>query len=187
MNKKSILHMLGLALMLFLLTSCADEVDKTPVTLGVDPRLREFYSTRGGDERIGLPVGGVLSQGDILMQVFENAINVYNPSAPVGEQVGFMKLGHNFVIEDPAPRGLVVEVHLQLNQHVVFDDFISLFNGMGGVRFVGYPLTSVRKTMKRAATSNILKICGFIASIPTRRVRRVCYLMGCMNASVTLP
>lgn len=161
MNKKAILHMLGLALMLFLLTSCAEEVDKTPTNLGVDQRLREFYSTSGGDQTVGLPVGGVLSQGDTLMQVFENAIIVYNPSAPAGEQVGFMKLGHNFVTEDPTPRGLVVEGQLQLNEHVVFDDFVSLFNGMGGVRFVGYPLTSVRKNDEEGRYEQYFENLGF--------------------------
>lgn len=164
MNKKAILRMFGLALMLVLLTSCADEVEKTPITLGVDQRLREFYSISGGDQTVGLPVGGVLSQGNTVMQVFENAIIVYNPAAPAGEQVGFMKLGHNFVTEDSAPRGLVVEGQIQPKEHVVFADFIPLFNGMGGVRFVGYPLTSVRKNDEEGRYEQYFENLGFYRS-----------------------
>jgi hypothetical protein len=161
MNKKAILHMLGLALMLFLLTSCDDEVDKTPITLGVDQRLREFYSTSGGAETVGLPVGDVLPQGDTIMQVFENAIIVYNPSAAAGEQVGFLKLGHNFVTEDPALRELVVGGQTQLNGHVVFDEFLPMFQGLGGVRFVGNPLTSVRKNDEQGRYEQYFENLGF--------------------------
>lgn len=110
----------------------------------VDLRFREFYDLQGGDEFLGPAIAPMFSAGTRQMQFTLNALLVYDEQLAPGERFNFEPLGLKFGYQDP-----VLPIPEQpdlryLNGHVIFTEFVPTFDKLGGLRFVGNPLTEVR-------------------------------------------
>jgi len=108
-------------------------------------RFREFYDLQGGAELLGKPVSGAFNENGSQYQVLENGIMVYNPTATAGEQFNFQPLAQNFVKQTSLPTQLAISGQTVLGGHIIYDEFSATFNRLGGLRFVGNPVTDVRK------------------------------------------
>jgi hypothetical protein len=86
---------------------------------------------------------------------------VYRPSAPTGEQFTFLALAQNFVTEDCTPEGLAISGQTTVGKHVIYDEFLVMFNRMGGLRFVGQPVTEVRINDEESRYEQYFENMGF--------------------------
>ncbi|MDX9990691.1 MAG: hypothetical protein RBS68_01460 [Anaerolineales bacterium] len=163
-------------LMILLLPACANGTP-TPNQAGIDIRFREFYDLQGGENLLGKPVSAIINQENAQYQVLENAIMVYRPSAPAGEQFTFLALAHNFVSEDSTPAGLEMAGQTTVGRHVIYDEFLALFNRLGGLRFVGQPVTEVRINDEQSRYEQYFENMGFykLISDPSETVRLLPY------------
>jgi hypothetical protein len=181
MAHRSMISISGTLLIILLLSACANGT-QTPDPVGVDMRFREFYDLQGGSDLLGGPVSGTINEDGAQYQVLENAIMIYKSSAPAGEQFDFLPLAHNFVRQDDTPEGLAISGQTSLGGHIVYDEFSVMFNRMGGVRFVGHPLTEVRKNDEESRYEQYFEKLGFyrLFSDPVGKVHLLPYgLMEC--------
>jgi len=98
----------------------------------------------GGEATLGRALGPSFVEEGLQYQITENAVLRYDPSAPIGEKFGFAPTAIRLVNADaPLPildqRGVT-----SFNGYVVYEEFMPSFERLGGLRFLGDPLTEVR-------------------------------------------
>lgn len=145
-----------------LLAGCSDAV--TPASQEIDPLFREFYNLRGGVEALGPALGPAFEQNGLRLQICANAVLQYDPAAAEGEKFGFAPVATAFVqadapLEVPEQEGIRI-----LNGHILYPDFVSLFDSMGGLRFVGNPLTEARVNTEQHRVEQYFERLGFYRS-----------------------
>jgi hypothetical protein len=129
--------------LLFASYGCADEATQ-PGSQQVDTRFRDFYDLQGGGAVLGPAIAPMFSDGTRQLQYTLNALLIYDEQLPPGERFNFEPLGSRFGYQDP-----VLPIPEQpgiryLNGHVIFAEFVPIFDKLGGLRFAGNPLTEVR-------------------------------------------
>jgi len=171
-------------LLVFLLGGCGSTSPAPAVE--VDPLFREFYTLRGGKETLGPALGPALEQNGIRLQICANAVLQYDPAAPEGEKFGFAPVAADFVQADtplavPEQNGIRV-----LNGHLLYPDFVEVFDHMGGLRFVGQPLTEAHVNPEQQRVEQYFERLGFYRSFadPQAPVQLLPYgLMDCHQQS----
>lgn len=153
---------LSILLAIFALTACTGAPPPTtPDPIPVEMLFREFYGLRGGEKVLGKAISPIFERNGMQYQILENAIMVYKPSEPPGEQFDFEPVANNFGIKDVGYAGLSISNQVNLGGLVIYDRFINVFESMGGVRFVGYPLTHVRKNDEAGRYEQFFEKMGF--------------------------
>jgi len=146
------------------LVGCGGEanVENTAAGVGIDARFSEFYNLLGGEGQFGKALGPAFQQDAKIMQYTENTLLVYDEGLPSGERFNFEPLGIAFQISDPPLPAPENQPDVRyLNGHVVFADFVPLFDQLGGVRFVGNPLTEVRWNAEQSRYEQYFEKMGF--------------------------
>lgn len=130
----------------FGLLGCAGAGEpNAPARTEIDSRFIEFYNLIGGERTLGKSLGPAFQRDGKIMQYTQNALMVYDERRPVGDRFNFEPLGASFQISDPplpAPENQPEARYI--NGYIVPAEFAPLFDQLGGVRFVGYPLTQAR-------------------------------------------
>jgi hypothetical protein len=164
-----------LASLMFFFAAC--ETITPPPGLNVDSRFREFYDLQGGETRLGKAISPIFNQDEMQYQITENTILIYIPTAPAGEQFNFLALAQNFINEDnPLPEYENLGLYA-IQGHLVYDEFVPMFKRMGGLRFVGRPLTEVRVNLEQSRYEQYFEKMGFyrLFSDPSGTVRLLPY------------
>ncbi|PWH11921.1 MAG: hypothetical protein DDG60_15815 [Anaerolineae bacterium] len=131
-------------------------------TIGIDGRFIEFYNLMGGERTLGKALGPAFPQDGKISQYTENVLMVYDESKPVGERFNFAPLGNTFGLSDPPlPIPENQSEVRYLNGHILSADFAALFDSLGGVRFVGYPLTEARWNPEKSRYEQYFEKMGF--------------------------
>ena len=113
-------------------------------TYPVAPQFRELYAYLGGNATLGPAISDVILNGNLSMQYTEKALMVYDPYAPSDRQHYLAPLGKEFGFLDPPVPMPQAGGPLYVDGHIVYADFVSLYEELGGVRYAGKPLTEVR-------------------------------------------
>lgn len=155
----------------------------TTVRIDIDTRFSEFYNLIGGERALGKALGPVFQQGVKFMQYTENALLTYDESLPAGERFNFEPLGVSFLISDPPLPAPANQPGVRyLNGHVVFADFVPLFDQLGGLRFVGNPLTEVRLNTEKSRYEQYFEKMGFYQKVGETQVYLLPYgLIACQG------
>lgn len=142
------------------LAGCANATP-TPA-VGVDARFIEFYNLMGGERTLGKALGPAFQREGKVWQYTENALMVYDESKPVGDRFNFAPIGLSLQVSDPPLPAPEDQPDVRyLNGHIVFNGFEPLFDSLGGVRFVGYPLTEVRWNPEQSRYEQYFEKMGF--------------------------
>jgi hypothetical protein len=142
----------------------------------------------GGANLLGNPIAPSFSDGKRLLQFTENVLMAYDESLPPGERFNFEPLGLSFQVQD---QGLPVSGEQPniryLNGHIIFADFVPLFDQLGGVRFVGNPLTEVRLNTEKSRYEQYFEKMGFYRTLDNNQVHLLPYgLAACRQTQSQL-
>lgn len=133
---------------------------RNPGTYTVDPALREFYDTLGGEETIGPAISRLFPYKTRECQYMQNALLCRDPQATDVERFGFFPLGRTFEIQmDP-------ERKAQAGEHVVdgvpiYEEFLPLYEKLYGAHYVGRPLSEVRLNYEQKRIEQYFENVGF--------------------------
>lgn len=151
----------------------------------VEPVFAEFYDFLGGEERLGLPLSPLHFEGQIQTQYFEAAQLVYDPSAAPSERYSLAPLGEQMDVRDePLPNPGLPNV-LFVEGYIVYEGFASLYQEMGGQRYVGKPLTGVRYIESQNRVEQYFENLGFYINLdgPSKGVQLMAYgQLACAQA-----
>jgi len=142
LRQSLIFILLGLAL-----SACASatsaENPLLPEHYTVDPLFREFYEMLGGEETLGPAISPLFEYRYFKYQYTVAALMVYDPQAPGGQYFSLGALGLDLGISEPAVPRPEAPGARYVEGHVISPLFVSLYERLGGARFVGVPLTEV--------------------------------------------
>lgn len=151
----------------------------------IDTRFSQFYDLQGGESVLGKAIAPVFSDGTSQMQYTSNALLIYNENLPSGERFNFEKLGVLFDQQDPRLPVPEQQGIRYINGHVVYAEFVPLFEQLGGVRFVGNPLTEVRLNTEANRYEQYFEKMGFYRNLaePENEVHLLPYgLIACRKS-----
>lgn len=144
------------------LMGCADEIPASQQAVAIDVHFSEFYTLMGGVRTLGDGIGPVFQNGTRLMQFTENSLMSYDEILPLGERFNFEPLGTKLPVADPGlPLAENQPGSRYLNGHVIFANFTALYDQLGGVRFVGKPLSDVRLNQEKNRYEQYFEKMGF--------------------------
>lgn len=118
-------------------------VHRSTLTIEIDPVFRSFYEHHGGDEVFGRAISPVQKKGSSEYQCTEAACIMFNPNQPENDRFKLASLGNEMGIFEPQ----VPDPHddaMFINGHIIYHEFVPLYQKLGGMNFVGRPLTEVR-------------------------------------------
>ena len=159
---------LVLSLMLFLmLSACSANGNKltsaaTPEgALPVDPLFREFYDMLGGAKTIGPAISPVFTLNNRKYQYTQNALLEYDTDNAPSERFRLANLGLDMGITEPVVAKPTQTGLTYTDGHVIFKNFISIYNKLGGSRYVGKPLTEVHFNPEKQRFEQYFENVGF--------------------------
>jgi len=115
----------------------------------VDPVFREFYDQLGGVDVLGKAISPLFLHNNIKYQYTVSGLMTFEPLAPANMRFHLAALGLDMGIsEPPVPRPELGDVRY-VDGHIVYNDFISLYEKLGGARFVGRPITEVHYNLEK--------------------------------------
>jgi hypothetical protein len=107
----------------------------------VHPLFQEIYDRLGGVDILGFPINEALSYNGFAQQYTENALLIYDSSAPATQQFSLAPLGLEFYHPDPPLTNNGAYVKGTQNGLIVYKRFTNLFHQLDGTRYVGRPIS----------------------------------------------
>jgi len=107
----------------------------------VDPVFREFYERFGGMEILGPPISNLVPYQHKQYQYTQAALMVLDPGQPDALRYHFAPLGLEMGIHERKVAPL--EGARYVEGHHIGPEFIPMYEMLGGIRYVGRPLTEV--------------------------------------------
>lgn len=109
----------------------------------VDPVFRDFYELLGGQDTLGPAISPLFEYKGVKYQYTLAALLVYDVYQPDGQRFLLGALGLDLRIAEPPVPQPEGENSRYINGHVIYAGFVSLYERLDGIRFVGKPLTEV--------------------------------------------
>ncbi|HEC61536.1 MAG TPA: hypothetical protein ENI27_04710 [bacterium] len=156
--KKAVAKLLKIALMykpilmtlsiitLFLFTSaCNDESSKKILVLAegsdVDPLFREFYYQQGGLETMGPAISPIFGYENVKYQYTVAGLMVFDPLVSANRRFDLAAIGLEMGISEPPVTPPDQPGVRYVNGHIIYPEFVPMYEKLGGARFVGRPIT----------------------------------------------
>ncbi len=135
MPRKLVYIIIAFALILGL-TGCDESVE--PTNDSVDSVFREFYDLLGGKDVVGPVISIMYEENGKKLQFTTAALMIFDPLASESARFQLAPLGNAMGVAEPplAPTSP--------NGHEIYPGFLPLFRQLGGTRYTGQPLTSVK-------------------------------------------
>ncbi|MCX8024347.1 MAG: hypothetical protein N3A60_04005 [Thermanaerothrix sp.] len=113
-----------------------------PGVFEVDPVFREFYRMLGGEPLLGPAITRAFRFETNVCQYTQNALMCFNPYAEDRKRFYLFPLGQVLNLrEDP---GLVSGEGPIVNGYLIYEEFVPLYDRLGGSLYAGHPLTQPR-------------------------------------------
>ena len=158
----------GLFILGMLLTSCKPQVTQPvpdPGTYLIDPMLREFYATLGGNDVLGPAISAMFNLREEQCQYTQNALLCFNSQAQGIDRYQLYPLGNSMSVAD---QNDVASVSLVGGETIsVYEEFSQLYNRLYGSLYVGHPLTKARFNPHRNRIEQYFENVGFYRDIDT--------------------
>ena len=153
-------------LIILLLTAACDDATMGGDSLlsqkiAVDPTFIEFYNRLGGEEILGPAISPLFTYRNVYYQYTVSSVMVYDPGAPASQTRSLGTLGVDMGISD-APVSKPENSDLRyVSGHVIYPLFLPLYEKLGGLRFVGEPLTEVHYNPEKGRYEQYFASLGF--------------------------
>ncbi len=146
-NGRTMHHLMIIAFAL-LLAACVASQTPEP-TIGVSPIFMDFYNLKGGSEILGPAISDAFIIDGILYQYAQNALMLFDEKAASDSRFRFAPIGLEIgVVDNPLPVSLDQSGARLLNGHIIYPGFVEIFDQLGGVKFVGNPITDLRAVVE---------------------------------------
>jgi len=127
----------------------------------IDPTFREFYELLGGEGTLGPGISPLFTHQSVYYQYTVSALLVHDPNAPASRRFSIAPLGLDMGIsEPPIPAPSTPDLRY-VEGHIIYSLFVPLYEKMGGVRFVGSPITEVHYNPERGRYEQFFANVGF--------------------------
>jgi hypothetical protein len=165
LSARRIIVLLLLSMAALILTACDsvdsfDQAEARSASSEVDPLFREFYKKLNGEVTLGPPISDVSVQGGVSYQYTLGGLMSWNPNAPASQRFSLGPIGGDMEINEPGVANPGGEARY-INGHVLGKEFYYLYEVMGGVRYVGRPLTEAHYNAERGRTEQFFENVGF--------------------------
>jgi hypothetical protein len=123
----------------------------------------DFYNFLGGEQMLGPAISPVKESGNVKSQYVVAGLMVYDPQTVSSEQYHLAPLGLVLgVAEKPVPNPDPGEPDVRyINGHIIFSEFLPLYEQLGGAQFVGRPLTEGRYNPDKQRYEQYFENLGF--------------------------
>jgi hypothetical protein len=153
--------------LVFLSAGC-EQVDVGPLstqvsesTYSIDPLFREFYDRLDGPNTLGMAISALDIQGNTKCQYTVGGLMVFDPLLPGPQRVHLAPLGVEMGIDEPdVPAPDQPGTHY-INGHIIYADFVPLYEKLGGESVVGKPLTEVHYNPDKKRHEQYFENLGF--------------------------
>ncbi|MEJ2348836.1 MAG: hypothetical protein P8Y03_03525 [Anaerolineales bacterium] len=143
----------------------------------VDPVFEDFYESLGGFDTLGPALTPLQNSGGLNIQYVQSALLLFDAQATQAERYRLAPLGIVFGIAEPAVPNPGVPDSRYVNGHVIYADFMPLYEQLGGARLAGRPLTEARYNPDKARIEQYFENLGFyrLENDPSGDVRLLAY------------
>ena len=122
----------------------------------VEPMFREYYAFLGGAEVMGHAITPKVVEGTIEAQYFIGGKIVYDPNAPLGQNIHLAPLGIELGLGDTNAQGP--------GNFKVHPMFAQLYHDLGGERVVGAPISDLQIDQPKGRSEQHFENIGFYKS-----------------------
>lgn len=148
------------------LSACASRSQpvtiQQPGTFSVDPLLREFYASLGGEEILGPAITALFSLDNLQCQYTQNVLMCFDPLAQGIQRFSLYPLGRTFDLGNPAS---AVEYSPGDNEYPIYEEFTALYQRLYGSQYVGKPLTPPRFNPNKNRIEQYFENVGFYRNL----------------------
>ena len=137
------------------------DANNIQIVYPVDPVFGELYNTLGGQEVLGPAISPVSREGTLQLQYVENALMIYDGRASTSDRFRLGPLGLEFgIAEKPIPDPHQPDSRY-VGGHLIWHEFVATYDALGGVRYVGEPITEARFNPAKDRTEQYFENMGF--------------------------
>jgi hypothetical protein len=115
----------------------------------IDPVFREFYDQLGGTDVLGQAISPLFMHNNVKYQYTVSGLMTFDPMAPANMRFQLAALGLDMGISEPPVARPDQKDVRYVDGHIVYNDFSSLYERLGGARFVGRPITEVHFNLEK--------------------------------------
>lgn len=130
-------------------------------TYPVDPIFEQFYGYLGGVDMLGPAISPLQEVGALRQQYVEAGLMIYDPQATPSDRFRLAPLGKGIHVPEPDVPEPDSTQGRYVAGHVIDPGFISLYESLGGARFVGRPITDVRHNPAKMRIEQYFENLGF--------------------------
>lgn len=127
----------------------------------VDGLFEQFYEALGGLETLGPAISPLNREGTRQLQYVENALMVYDASATNSDRFTLAPLGLDFGVAEQSAANTLDSGGRYVGGHFIWPEFVAKYDALGGVRFVGEPITEAHYNPSRNRTEQYFENLGF--------------------------
>jgi len=156
---------LVLSMVVILTAACGAETETGLPQLAegypVDPEFLGYYNHLNQITPFGQAISPLFSYQNYKYQYIVAGLMVYDQLAPADQRFSLAPLGLDMGIREPNVEKPPQPDVLYIDGHVVYQDFVSTFNRLGGIKVVGRPLTEARYNPSKRRFEQYFENLGF--------------------------
>jgi len=154
------------ALNIWIFSGCiaSEPVDSRPkvsVHIDVDPHFREFYESLGGSEYLGPVISPLYVDNNVKYQYTLAGLMAHDPRRSATQRYFLAPIGLDMEVTEPSVSPPSQPNTYYVDGHIIFNDFLSLYNRLGGSSVVGSPLTEMHYNLERKRYEQFFENLGF--------------------------
>lgn len=144
---RSLMMVLLITALALLMTACEESGDLSyallPEQNAVDPVFRDFYELLGGQDVLGPAISPLFTFNNVKYQYTMAALMVNDAYRSDGKRFYLAALGLDLGIMEPPVQQPEGENARYINGHVIYPDFVRIYESLNGIRNVGKPISEV--------------------------------------------
>ncbi len=142
-------------------SSYLDNVSGVQDSFPIAAVFREYYDQVGGENVLGKPISPPVQEENFVYQYTVNAVLVKATNLEHQTDVLLSPVGLDLTLPKYKAKSPIYEGSFYVNNVAVYDEFISLFQKLGGESRVGNPLTSLRYNPLKKRYEQLFESVGF--------------------------
>ena len=131
------------------------------VVYPVDPLFSEFYKFFEKEKSLGSAISPLFIDGITQKQFVEAGLMVFDPQMIENERYYLEPLGRYFGVDEAGVQDHALADSRYINEHNIFGEFLTLYENLGGARYVGLPLVEARHNLEKGRIEQYFENLGF--------------------------
>lgn len=153
---------LALISILLTTTACSEGLPEIVAAQPViDPFFKTFYDMLGGESVLGPSISYLFMYGERSYQYTLGALLGHDPNAPANQRFFLLPIGLDLGLSEPAIPPPSQPEGYYLGGHLVFDEFVPLYEKLLGKAVVGLPITEVHYNPQKKRFEQHFENLGF--------------------------